>query len=77
MKFSELTPQAQQLIVEGIKKHYDPQVRLDCLRLYDKDKYIFVNEIITDIDRQLNNCSDEREERRLKEIRNVAKKIIS
>ena len=76
-KFSELTPQAQQLIVEGIKKHSDPRVRLDCLRLYDKDKYIFVNEIITDIDRQLNNCSDEREERRLKEIRNVAKKIIS
>lgn len=76
-KFSELTPQAQQLVVEGIKKHSDPRVRLDCVILYGKDESIFVKEIITDIDRQLKDCSDKLEESRLKEIRNIAKELLN
>jgi hypothetical protein len=35
--FEQMIPSAQQLILKGLESHPDPLVRLDCLRVYDRD----------------------------------------
>jgi hypothetical protein len=61
--FEQMIPAAQQLILKGLRSHPDPMVRLDCLKVYDRDVDRYAHEIAAAIDAQAKTASAEDRER--------------